>query len=427
MTRRGIWIVLALAAAVVAAGLAWPGLRGLGGATDVPTATAERGEFLRRVEAEGNLEAAQATVLSAPANLQGPARIAWLAPDGTRVDAGDVVIRFDPTDFEKELREGQAERDTAQSKITQRTLTGGATLRNLDRDAELAGRELEYAREFQSKDADVFSRSEIIESEIDEELATHRRGHARETRDVTDVLSGVEVDLLAIERKKAEIKIQRAEQRLQALEVRAPHDGIFVLKDLWGRVPEVGMTVWVGHAVAELPQLDRMEGKVYVLEADAGGLREGLEAEVVLEAHPGEVFPATVQRVDALPTPRVRNVPVQYFAVKLELARTDPERMKPGQRIRATLFLDRQPDALTVPREALFDRDGKKVAYVRRGGGFEPVEVTPGPAALGRVVIEQGLQGGDVVALRDPTRTPERPTDREAAGNGGPGLAGARR
>ena len=100
---------------------------------------------------------------------------------------------------------------------------------------------------------------------------------------------------MAIERRKAELQIAEAEQALQALEVRAPHDGIFVLQSTWGRKPEVGQMVWRGNSVAEIPKPETMEARVYVLEADAGGLEEGLTATVVIDAHPDVVpYPAKV-------------------------------------------------------------------------------------------------------------------------------------
>ena len=148
---------------------------------------------------------------------------------------------------------------------------------------------------------------------------------------------------------------------------------------------------------------------------DAGGLAVGVPARVVVESRPDRDFAATVDAVDALAKPRVSWVPVQYFGVTLALERTDPGVMKPGQRVRAVLTLDGRKDAIAVPREAVFEKDGKKIVHRRSGWGFEPVEVVLGPVAIGRVVIDKGLSPGDVVALRDP----ERPAGAAAPPGGG--------
>jgi len=419
---------------LLAAGVgAMPAIRNIGamGRTahiaDVPIYEVRRDTFVRRVYAEGNLEAAQATQLSPPGGVRGPMRIAWLAPDGSQVDAGEVVIRFDPTDMEKKLEDGLSARATADSRIRQKQVREDAQIRNLERDADLAAIEMDHASEFQSKDPEIFSRMEIIESEIDGVLAIKKKEHAADERDIQEELTQVELDLLAIERRKAQLQIQEAESELQKLEVQAPHEGIFVLKEMWGDLPRVGSMVWSMQPVAEIPQLDVMQAKVFVLEVDAGGLVDGIPATLTLDAHPGRTFEATVKKVDALAMRRNRRVPVQYFGVLLELAETDPEVMKPGQRVQAMLVLEELEDVLAVPRQAIFDKDGQSVAYVLRDGEFKSVPVESGASALGRMVITSGLEAGDRVALRDPTR-PLRDDGGGGDGGGesGPATPGAR-
>src|SRR6185436_12474561 len=246
-------------------------------------------------------------------------------------------------------------------------------------------------------------RAEIIQSDIDEGLATEKRDHARAVKGMQENLTKVDLDLLEIDRRKARLKIDLASRGLEALEVKAPHDGILAYKRRGDQLPKVGDTVWPGMPLAEIPRLDAMQAEVHVLEADAGGLAAGKEATLFLEARPEEEHRARVKSVAALAKPRAGRSPVQYFDVTLELDRTDPATMKPGQRVVATLVLEERKDAITVPRGAVCERDGKKVVYRRTAFGFEPVEVALGALAPGRVVVEKGLSDGDVVALRDPS------------------------
>ncbi len=178
--------------------------------------------------------------------------------------------------------------------------------------------------------------------------------------------------------------------------------------------------------MAEVPDLGAMEARVYVLEADAGGLVGGLPATVVVEAHPAIEYEAKIKKVDTLAKRRTGWIPVQYFGATLELATTDPAVMKPGQRVRAVLTLDGRTDAISIPRNAIFEKDGKKIVYKRSGAEFVPAEVTVGPAAVGRVVVEKGLAVGDEIALRDPLAAIGEDENPLASGGSPAAVPGAR-
>jgi RND family efflux transporter MFP subunit len=415
-----IALLVVLAGLGIAATL--PRFGGLGDDGTVATYAVKPDRFVRRVDAEGNFEAVQATKVSAPPSVRSPLKIAWLAPDGSRVERDEVVIRFDPTDLEKKRDDGMQDRATADSRMRQTEVSEGAALDNLKRDASAAVLELEHSREFQSKDPRIFPRVEIIESEIDGHLATQRKEHAEGQHVIRTDLSQLAIDLLQIDRRKATMEIDTAESDLDNLEVRAPHDGIFMLIRHWSGPMQVGMTVWGSHPIAEIPDLETMKAKVFVLEADAGGLQPGIEAQVTIEAHPGRTYKATVKNVDALAQRRNYRTPVQYFGVELELSETDTELMKPGQRVRARLTLEDLEEALSVPRQAIFQDDGKNIVYIRSASGFEPREVEVGSTGLGRVVITGGIEPGDRIALRDPTVPLSSPED-TPAGEGGAGAA----
>lgn len=394
----------------------------------VPTVEVRMEPLVRRVTAEGNLESAQATPLSVPVEAPGPMRIAWLAPDGARVRAGDVIATFDPTELDRALDTARGELAKTREQRKKSGATSSAALADLAADAELARGDLEAADKFQKRDQEVFSRHEILESAADRELAQAREANARKARDLRAAQSAAERALIEIDARKAEISIGRSERGLAAIEMRAPHDGLFVAqRDFRNDPVRPGDTVFAGQPIGELPELRTMRAEVYVLEADADGLEVGKPATVTLESRPGKPIEARVARVDTLAKPRFRGSPVQYFAVDLDLSATDPSVAKPGARVRAELVLERRGQALAIPRQALFERAGKSVVFRREkegaAGRFSAVPVVTSPAGPGRLVVETGLAAGDVIALTDPERgsAPEKPESKGAP----PGLPGS--
>ena len=208
------------------------------------------------------------------------------------------------------------------------------------------------------------------------------------------------------------MKISQAEQGLRALQVIAPHDGILVLTRNWrGDMPRIGDMMWRGQPLGEIPELASMKAEVFVLEADAAGLAVGQKATVMVESHHDLTFNGKIKSVDKMARPRIPRQPVQYFGVTVEIDRTDAKLMKPGTRVRAVLEVENQANAFAIPRQAMFEKEGKKLVYRKKGDKYEPVEVTIGSSSAGRVVVTKGLVAGDEIALEDPTKTEEGQAD----------------
>lgn len=407
MSRWRLGFALAVAAIVAMAVVAVSRLVGGPGPT-VPTTTVKPASFRVRVTAEGNLAAVQSTPLTAPMKPQVPFTLAWLVDDGALVAEGDVIARFDASQLEKDREDGLSDQRISDHRIGSAETSREVNVGKLDRDVDVAHHELEVAREFQTTDHLVYSKIEIVEAQIDTELAETRAEHARESQGIQTELSDAEIELLSIERRKADIKVEQAVEGLAALEVRSPHAGIVMLERDWrGNPVRVGDPVWPGRPLARIPELTEMQAEVFVLEADAGDLAEGQAATVWLEADPGTSHQATVEKIDPMAGRRNRRVPVQYFRTVLALNETDTATMKPGTRVRAEIVIADLEDAVTLPRQAVCNVDGQPVVYRWTRGGFEPIVVELGPAAIGRVVIAVGLDAGDVIALRDPIITDE--------------------
>lgn len=375
----------------------------LGADERVPVYVVAQREFVHQVSAHGNLRAAQSLAVGVPADVPAPLKIAWTCTDAIRVAKGDVLVRFEPTQFEQRLLDGQSQRATAVTKAARERVLTKLAERKRERSATLSGLELSKARNFRAIDSEIFSRNQILESGIDEQLFEARLQHADQMQRIEASLSRNKLEQIAVERRQAEQAVARARKGLASLELAAPADGIVILERDWqGNVLKVGDAVWAGATVARLPILTEMEAEVFVLEADAGGLAVGKPAAIVLEAYPGQTYAGKISRVATLAQSPRSGVPTQYFAVVIKLDKTDTPRMKPGGRVNAILVLDRQM-ALSVPRHAVFDVDGHRVVYKLTGSRFEAVPVKLGATTPGRVVITEGLKSGDTIALSEPS------------------------
>ena len=90
--------------------------QGSGGRQTLPTYQARSGEFLASVRCRGEIFAQRSTQIIAPLNVP-ELRIIWLAPSGEQVQAGDTVVRFDPSSAQRQLAEKNAALEEAQAKL----------------------------------------------------------------------------------------------------------------------------------------------------------------------------------------------------------------------------------------------------------------------------------------------------------------------
>ncbi len=399
--KRLVMIGLALLAIV---GATTVGLTHAGRHEAIATATVTRESFQRTVNADGVLRAVTAMPVMVPEIpfVSFVMKVAWLAPDGIPVKTGDPIVRFDLTDPTKQLRDAEAELAKVETNLHIEELKSHATIADRDASARLARSEADQTMRFAAKDPLLYSRNQITEAELDERVAAATLDVAEHEARSERVLAGTRVELLAIARERAVLAVAHAKTAIAKMEIRAPGDGILVLRrNDRGDIPKLGDQLYSGSTIAEIPRLDVMEAELFVLEVDGGGLDVGQPTTLTVKSRPDRTFAGTVRLVDKLAKQRQWRVPVQYFSVVVALAHTDQDVMKPGQRVRATLVLDRE-DAIVVPRQAVFEKAGKHLVYRRGDHGFTAQTVELGAATSGRVVIAAGLVVGDVIALRDP-------------------------
>jgi len=105
--------------------------------------------------------------------------------------------------------------------------------------------------------------------------------------------------------------------------------------------------------------------------------------------------------------------------------------LRPGLLADVEIIVERIPDAIHIPVQAVFEKDGKPVVYVKEGERFVAREIKPLKRSESTMVVAEGLQEGEIIALADPTRKPgekKRERRRPQTGPSNPmqGLGGGR-
>jgi HlyD family secretion protein len=332
------------------------------------TATARQGEFLVTVAATGRLEAHQTTQVYGGQAYGGQgfmgnfAKVTFVAEDGTNVKKGDVLFRFDDTDFRRDFREKELAWENSKAEILKTERDRDLELKKAQANAEKIQEELRILKEtnatqirlaeaqvsydeaeltrvtkqFEQKkrqsEEGLIPRTqfEIVNDQLraaqfEKEKALKDLAAAKEKTAATEQQKQTDLDsaLFVVESaghkvgnetgaakaKTAALKsaLDLVQQQIDGCTIRAPAAGLFVLSNCWhpgggdGQRPtKVGDQVYPRSQLAEIPDLSRMQVLCRVPERDMGNIRVGQKGLIRLDEMPERPFHGQVKRVGSI-------------------------------------------------------------------------------------------------------------------------------
>lgn len=360
-------------------------------------------KVLFQIHAEGELEAVKSTPITAPATSRRPQTLAWIMPQFSAVKAGDVVARFDGSTFQIEVDETNFEIQKLMYSMLSKDREIDNNKFSFNAESQVIDYEYELAKQFNIDDPLLYTKIEMIEAGDNEEFLKAKSDHIDKVEINFEEKSQTEKAVLESSKQVQEAKLEMNNASLSALEMVAPHDGLFVLEPSWdGTLPEPGKSVFPGAKLASLPDLSQMQAKVYVPEVEAIGIKEGVAVDVSLHAFPDSLYQGTVSSISQTAQPKERDNPVKYFTVLVALDASNNEQLKPGQRLAASIHVEEQEMGLVVPIQAIFREQDRTWVYIQAGNDFTQMPVTTGFCSASLCTIKTGLHDGDVIALSQP-------------------------
>lgn len=369
----------------------------------VPGIEVKLAPFAIKIPAKGELESAKEEAISAPTTGSGALTLAWMKPENSYVEAGEVIAKFDGQQqlLERDKSELELEKNALTRETKERDL--GQNQFTLEQQTQLIRQEVDIAERFSVDDLRVYSRNEIIDQLMNKDYLNAKGSYLQWQGASQQERANAELDLLKIKGKSHQDQIQIYNTTLDRLEVKAPQSGMLIYAKNWrGEKTREGQSMWPGMKIASIPALEKMQAKVYVLESEAMGIALGQDVELTLDAYPGRIVKGEVIQVASIASSKQKNNPVKYFEVLVSLDKTDPSYMKPGQKVTATIFPVRMDSTIAVPSQAIFQDKGQSFVYVRQGEGYVKREVEVGKRSLTQAQIITGLQAAEEVALMAP-------------------------
>jgi HlyD family secretion protein len=337
---------------------------------------------------------------------------------GSTVQKDDVILSFDPADQRYALEQALSELQEAEQSILKRRADIGAqnasdqvallTARFNVRRAELdaaVDKSLIPANEHQIRQVSLQEARRTLEQ-------TEQDVKARAT------VNSAGLSVLEETRMKAQVAADRARQNMEMLQIKAPIHGVVSVRDNMDSATvffsgmtlpsyRVGDLVSPGRPVLDIFDVAGMEIRSFVNELDRVNLSVGQKVAVTSDSIAGLELPATVRAISGLGQPQRNLGPLRRFDVTIALDKADP-RLQPGTSVALSVTGPRIDDVLIVPRQAIFEREGRTMLYVKTATGFEARDVKVAHRGESRAAIE-GVDDGTEVALIRPDGAPGEP------------------
>jgi HlyD family secretion protein len=352
-----------------------------------------RGTFTRELVLTGELEAARGESITVPTLPQWQSSIKWLATDGVSVKQGERVVELDNSTFTTDLDSKRQTELQTQQEIQQKDAEWKADLEQKQLDFDTRKSEYDKARIDASVPKEILSAREYNDRQIrfertSVEFAKARDLLAAQKHEVVADRSNLELRL-----QKAQREIRLAEKAIESAVLRAPRDGIVIIRDHpWeGRKMQNGDTVWIGFPLALLPEMSSLRVSAALADVDDGRVSLGMPATVVLDGYPGMTFHGHVATISAVAQESVRQSLRRAFKVTVTLDRIDMQRMRPGLSARVVVRTAMIPDVLIAPRAALDLSSKQPCAFI---AGGKRVDVTLGACNAQDCVVKSGLTEG---------------------------------
>lgn len=374
----------------------------------VPTAQVKRGDVVMTVFAHGTLQGGNSEMLTAPMVAGGDLSITSMSKPGALVRPGDIVVQFDTSSQEYNLKQAESALAIAQQNVIEARATAAATEEENRYALIKAGHDVERAQLQVQKDPILAA----IDAQRNDLALRAAQDHLQQLQSNLASQQATNKAAIAIQEAalhKAQVEAATARRNIASMILRATHGGYVDIKTNTStnffypgmQLPayQVGDTTRPGMVIAEIPATTNWQVQAIINELDRGHLSVGQPARVEFVGLPGRSFAGQVQYLGGVSGPPWD----RRVTCTVALTQPAPE-LRPGMSANVEVTTDRLHNVLWVPAQAVFQGDGHSYVYLLGRGQFSRHNIQIVRQSESQVVVS-GLAQGDEIALANPEQS----------------------
>jgi multidrug resistance efflux pump len=292
-----------------------------------------RGQEVNSVRLHGTVEAVRSRTVVVP-RLAGQSLsqlvITYLVAPGQPVKPGDLLVEFDRQEQRRAAFDRQAELSDLGEQLLRRKAEQAAAKAKDETELKQAEHDVERAKLEMRKNA-MLPKVEAEKNQLSLEQAEARLTLLQTTFGLKRKAEAADLRILEIRQERAARALEYAERNAELMEVRAPFEGLAVIKTTFRNSGfaeiQQGDEVRPGIPIIDIVDPTAMQVRARINQADLPKLKVGQSATVRLDGFPDLEFKGRVVSVGPLAVPGAFSQQVRAFTALVEIDGTHPQLM----------------------------------------------------------------------------------------------------
>jgi HlyD family secretion protein len=163
-----------------------------------------------------------------------------------------------------------------------------------------------------------------------------------------------------------------------------------------------GTTIRQYQQLFELPDFRSMGVEIKVHESSIKKIKQGLPANVRIDAFPDVSLTGKVKKISLMPDSTIKflNPDINVYVTQITLDDGGIEFLKPGMTAQVEILIKKLEDVLSVPVNAVFFKGGQSYCAVLKDGNLTEKKVELGDSSETMVEVKSGISEGEKVVIK---------------------------
>lgn len=341
----------------------------------------------------GEIKASESAAISA--KVSGNAKAVYVEV-GDYVNAGDILVKIDDTDYRIQYNQAQAMYNQALAQYNS-VSNGTAQQTELQLEASLNAAKIEYNNALTNYNNQKVLYEAGAISKVAFDQAVTRLENAELNLKTAQSNYDLTVNVVLDESKatakaaldSAAVQLEAAQNAINNTTVRAPISGYIAT-----RYANAGQMIAPGVEIFSIKSTSSVDVHLNVTESDIPYIKVGAKASVRVNAVSEEIIEGSVKNASA-----VKNAQTGMYAVTVQIEDSQ-DSLNDGMFADVEISLNESENAIIIPAQALLENeDGTKYVYVADGDTAKRVDVVTGIVTDEKAEIISGINAGDKVVV----------------------------